>query len=87
MSPDQKKADDKFNKDLRKKWKDMTNCREGFVMDQCKNAPKPKTTTAAAARRAAGPAGQQQQPRRSRSSAVDRRSARGARGRNRLRAR
>ena len=46
----QKKADDKFNKDLRKKWKEKTNCREGFVMDQCKNAPKPKTTTAAAGR-------------------------------------
>ncbi len=43
----QKKADDKFNKDLRDKWKEKTNCREGYVMDQCKNAPKPKTQTAA----------------------------------------
>jgi foldase protein PrsA len=41
-----KAADDKFNKDLRKKWKARTNCRDGFVMDQCKNAPKPKTQTA-----------------------------------------
>jgi foldase protein PrsA len=44
----QKKADDKFNKDLRDKWKAKTNCRDGYVMDQCKNAPKPKTTTTAA---------------------------------------
>ena len=44
----QKKADDTFNKDLREKWKAKTNCREGYVMDQCKNAPKPKTTTTAA---------------------------------------
>ncbi len=43
-----KAADDKFNKDLRKKWKQRTNCREGYVMDQCKNAPKPKTQTAPA---------------------------------------
>jgi foldase protein PrsA len=50
----QKAADEKFNKDLRSKWKERTNCREGYVVDQCKNAPKPKTTTA--------PAGQQPQP-------------------------
>jgi foldase protein PrsA len=43
----QKKADDKFNKDLRDKWKDKTNCRAGYIMDQCKNAPKPKTATTA----------------------------------------
>jgi len=41
-----KAADDKFNKELRKKWKARTNCREGYIMDQCKNAPKPKTQTA-----------------------------------------
>jgi foldase protein PrsA len=50
----QKEADDKFNKELRAKWKARTNCREGFIMDQCKNAPKPKTTAA--------PAGQVQAP-------------------------
>ena len=49
----QKVADDKFNKDLREKWKAKTNCREGYVMDQCKNAPKPKTSSV--------PAGQVQQ--------------------------
>ncbi len=44
----QKAADDKFNADLRKKWKAQTNCRKGFIMDQCKNAPKVKTTPTAA---------------------------------------
>ncbi len=41
-----KAADDKFNKELRKKWKKRTNCREGFLVEQCKNAPKVKTATA-----------------------------------------
>ncbi|HEV2059433.1 MAG TPA: peptidyl-prolyl cis-trans isomerase [Solirubrobacteraceae bacterium] len=50
------KADDEFNTALRKKWKERTNCADAYVMAQCKNAPKPKTSTA--------PAGQQvpQQP-------------------------
>jgi foldase protein PrsA len=52
----QKKADDKFNKDLRAKWKAKTNCREGFVMEQCKNAPKPKTATTPAVQQAPPPA-------------------------------
>jgi foldase protein PrsA len=43
----QKKADEKFNKDLKDKWKQKTTCREGFRTDQCKNAPKPKTATTA----------------------------------------
>ena len=38
------KADDEFNKALRKKWKAKTNCADAYVMTQCKNAPKPKTT-------------------------------------------
>jgi foldase protein PrsA len=42
------KADDEFNQSLRKKWKARTNCRAGFVMSQCKNAPREKTSTAAA---------------------------------------
>jgi foldase protein PrsA len=41
------KADDEFNTALRKKWKARTNCADAFVMSQCKNAPKPKTTTTA----------------------------------------
>lgn len=46
LAQNQKAADDKFNKDLRAKWKAKTNCRKGYIMDQCKNAPKPKATTA-----------------------------------------
>ncbi len=49
------KADDAFNTSLRKKWKTKTSCAEGYVMAQCKNAPKPKTTTA-------GPPGPQAPP-------------------------
>jgi len=41
------KADDQFNTSLRKKWKARTNCADAFVMSQCKNAPKPKTSTTA----------------------------------------
>ncbi len=29
-------------------WKEKTNCREGYVVDFCKNAPKPETQTAPA---------------------------------------
>ena len=36
----------KFSEDLRKEWKAKTNCREGFVTEDCKNAPKKKTTAA-----------------------------------------
>jgi foldase protein PrsA len=46
------KADDEFNTALRRKWKARTNCADAYVMAQCKNAPKPKTSTTA-------PAGQQ----------------------------
>jgi foldase protein PrsA len=61
LSTNQKAADDKFNAALRKKWKAKTNCRKGYVMDQCKNAPKPKTTAAPAGQVQAPPAQQQQQ--------------------------
>ncbi len=52
------KADDDFNTALRKKWKAQTNCADAFVMSQCKNAPKPKTSTTAVP----GGAGQQAPP-------------------------
>jgi foldase protein PrsA len=45
-SQNQQKALDKFVKDFRKKWKDKTNCRDGYVTQDCKNAPEPKKTTA-----------------------------------------
>jgi len=38
---EQKRLND-FVKDFEEKWKDRTNCREGFVIQMCKNAPKPK---------------------------------------------
>jgi foldase protein PrsA len=37
-----------FVKDFQKKWKDRTNCRKGYVVDVCKNAPKKAKTTAGA---------------------------------------
>ncbi len=43
------KADDTFNTQLRNKWKAKTNCADAFVMTQCKNAPKEKTTATAGA--------------------------------------
>ncbi|MEA2129775.1 MAG: foldase protein PrsA, partial [Solirubrobacteraceae bacterium] len=54
------KADDKFNQDLRKKWKEKTNCGDGYVMTQCKNAPPEKTSTAPAGQTAPVPTPQQQ---------------------------
>src|SRR4051795_7736442 len=48
-SQNQQKALDSFVKDFRKKWKDKTNCRSGFVTQDCKNAPKPKNTTSTGA--------------------------------------
>jgi foldase protein PrsA len=44
-SQNQQKALESFVKDFTKKWKDKTNCRKGYVISDCKNAPKPKTTT------------------------------------------
>jgi foldase protein PrsA len=38
----QQKALNDFVKKFEKKWKDRTNCRKGYVVTMCKNAPKPK---------------------------------------------
>jgi foldase protein PrsA len=43
-SQNQQKALDTFVKDFRKKWKEETECREGYVTQDCKNAPKPTPT-------------------------------------------
>ena len=43
-SQNQQKALNDFVKNFAKKWKDKTNCRKGYVVDRCKNAPKPKKT-------------------------------------------
>ncbi|MCW3016260.1 MAG: peptidylprolyl isomerase [Solirubrobacterales bacterium] len=55
-SQNQQTALDKFVKDFRKKWKDKTDCRSGFVTQDCKNAPKQKTTSTAATQTTAPPA-------------------------------
>jgi foldase protein PrsA len=44
QSQNQQKALDKFVKDFTKKWKERTECREGYVTQQCSNAPKEKKT-------------------------------------------
>jgi foldase protein PrsA len=46
-SQNQQKSLDTFVKDFRKKWKERTECREGYVTQDCKNAPKPKPTPTA----------------------------------------
>jgi foldase protein PrsA len=45
-SQGQQKALDAFVKGFQKQWKDATNCREGYVTQDCSNAPKQKTNTA-----------------------------------------
>jgi foldase protein PrsA len=47
-SQGQQKALNDFVKDFQKKWKDQTNCRNGYVIQLCKNAPKPKQTQSTA---------------------------------------
>jgi foldase protein PrsA len=44
-SQKQQKALNKFVKDFQDKWKDRTECKGGFVVQNCKNAPKKKTAT------------------------------------------
>jgi foldase protein PrsA len=49
VSQQQQKKIDAFSKEFQKKWKDRTDCRKGYVTDDCKNAPKKSATTATAA--------------------------------------
>jgi foldase protein PrsA len=58
-SQQQQKALNDFVKDFQKSYKDETNCAKGFVVDQCKNAPKPKTDTNPASGAAPGQTPQQ----------------------------
>jgi foldase protein PrsA len=44
-SENQQKALDTFIKDFQEKWKDRTDCRSGYVTQDCSNAPKPKSTS------------------------------------------
>ncbi|MFL5958622.1 MAG: peptidyl-prolyl cis-trans isomerase [Solirubrobacterales bacterium] len=42
VSQNQQKSLNDFVKSFQKKWKDRTNCRKGYVTQDCSNAPKPK---------------------------------------------
>lgn len=44
-SQNQQKALENFVKDFQNKWKKKTNCKKGYVTQECKNAPKTKTNT------------------------------------------
>jgi parvulin-like peptidyl-prolyl isomerase len=44
----QQKALKAFTDDFRKRWKDVTDCRKGFIVEDCSNAPKKKATTSTA---------------------------------------
>ncbi len=43
-SQGQQEALQKFIEDFREEWKSRTECRKGYVVQECGNAPKPKTT-------------------------------------------
>jgi foldase protein PrsA len=61
----QQKSLDRFIKDFRKRYKEMTVCAEDFAIAECKNAPKAKTDTGAASGgnpQAPSGGGQQPQP-------------------------
>ncbi|HEV2062736.1 MAG TPA: peptidyl-prolyl cis-trans isomerase, partial [Solirubrobacteraceae bacterium] len=45
QSENQQKALDSFIKDFQEKWKEKTQCRSGYVTQDCDNAPKPKETS------------------------------------------
>src|SRR3954452_7508862 len=46
QSQQQQKALNDFVKNFQKDYKAKTNCAKGYVIEQCKNAPKPKSATA-----------------------------------------
>src|SRR3954467_1134205 len=45
QSQQQQKALNDFVKDFQDRYKDMTDCAKGYVVDQCSNAPKKSTST------------------------------------------
>ena len=47
-SQNQQNALKKFGDDYRNRYKKTTDCRKGYVVDDCKNAPKKKATTTTA---------------------------------------
>jgi foldase protein PrsA len=44
VSQNQQKALDSFVTDFRKRWREKTECREGYTTSDCKNGPKPTPT-------------------------------------------
>ena len=54
QSQNQQKALESFSKEYSERWKEKTDCREGYVIQQCKQGPKATPTPSAAA----PPAGQ-----------------------------
>jgi foldase protein PrsA len=61
-SQQQQKALNDFVKNFQESYKDKTNCAKGFVVEQCKNAPKAKTDTNPASGAPPGQTPQQQVP-------------------------
>jgi parvulin-like peptidyl-prolyl isomerase len=53
-SQNQQKALNSFVKDFQKKWKDRTNCRKGYITQDCSNAPKQKAQPTTATPQAGG---------------------------------
>jgi foldase protein PrsA len=49
VSQNQQKALDGFIADFRKRWREKTECREGYTTTDCKNGPKPTPTPTAPA--------------------------------------
>ena len=47
-SQNQQKALDKFVADFRKRWREKTECQNGYTTSDCKNGPKPTPTPSAA---------------------------------------
>jgi foldase protein PrsA len=48
QSQNQQKALETFSKDYSKRWKEKTDCRKGYVIQQCKQGPKATPTPSAA---------------------------------------
>jgi parvulin-like peptidyl-prolyl isomerase len=59
-SQNQQNALKKFGDDYRNRYKKTTDCRKGYVVDDCKNAPKKKATTTTAPAGTSGATTQQQ---------------------------
>jgi foldase protein PrsA len=61
-SQQQQKALNDFVKSFQENYKNKTQCAKGYVVDQCKNAPKPKSSTAPVSGAPPGSSGAPQTP-------------------------